>query len=71
MKEHFNILLEEKRKREELNAFMQMKKDQQNEKMNKLIKASEYIQAHWTGMLERKAWEKTGGKKKKKKKKKK
>lgn len=71
MKEHFNLLLEEKRKREELNRFMQRKKDEQSAKMNRLIRATEYIQAHWTGMIERKNWEKGPGKKKKKKKKKK
>jgi CHASE3 domain sensor protein len=70
MKEEYNILLEEKRKRDEIAAIMQKKKDEQNEKMNKLIKASEYIQAHWRGMLERKIAEKARkGKKKKKKKK--
>jgi len=43
MKEEYNMLLEEKRKRDEIAAIMQKKKDEQNEKMNKLIKASEYI----------------------------
>ena len=70
IKEHFGLLLDEKRKREQIAAIMQKKKDEQNAKMDKLIKASEYIQAHWRGMLERKIAEKARkGKKKKKKKK--
>lgn len=70
MKEEFNMLLQEKRKRDEIAAIMQKKKDEQNAKMDKLIRASEYIQAHWRGMLERKIAEKARkGKKKKKKKK--
>ena len=71
MKAEYNILLEEKRKREEIAAIMQRKKDEQNAKMDKLIKATEYIQAHWRGMQERKIMEKTRKKKKGKKGKKK
>jgi hypothetical protein len=70
MKEEYNMLLEEKRKRDEIAAIMQQKKDMQNEKMDKLIRASEYIQAHWRGLQERKIMEKARkGKKKNKKKK--
>lgn len=71
VKTTYNDLLEEKRKREALNQFMQMKKDEHEEKMNKVIRASEYIQAHYCGMLERKAFEKIAKKIKKAKKKKK
>lgn len=43
MKEMFNLGMEEKRQREERNAFMQRKKDEMDAKLNKVIKASEYI----------------------------
>lgn len=71
MKASHQDLLEEKRKRDETAAIMQRKKDEQNAKMGKLIKASEYIQAHWRGLLERKIMEKQRKKKKGKKGKKK
>jgi len=70
MKEEYGFLLEEKRKRDEISAIMAKKKNEQEAKMNKLINATEYIQAHWRGMLERKIADKARkGKKKKKKKK--
>ena len=48
---------------------MQKKNDEQNAKIEKLSKASEFIQAHWRGLLARKDMEKARkGKKKKKKK---
>lgn len=65
VKSTYNDLLEAKRKREELNQFMQMKKDEEDDKMNRVIRASEYIQAHYSGMLERKAFEKIAKKLKK------
>jgi hypothetical protein len=37
MKEQYNMLLEEKRKRDEIAAMMQKRKDEQNAKMDKLI----------------------------------
>ena len=47
---------------------MQKKNDEQNLIMDKLTKASEFIQAHWRGMQERKLMEKAmKGKRKKKK----
>lgn len=62
--------LEERRKRDEIAAIMQKKKDEQNAKIEKLSRACEWIQAHWRGMLARKEMEKARkGKKKKKKKK--
>ena len=49
---------------------MKKKQDEQNSKIEKLSRASEWIQAHWRGMLARKEMEKARkGKKKKKKKK--
>jgi len=66
MKEEYHMLLEEKRKRDTIATFMKKKQDQQNEKMDKLIRASEYIQAHWRGMLDRKIAEKARKKSKKK-----
>ena len=50
---------------------MEEKKKQQEEKLDKLVRAAEYIQAHWIGMLPRNDMEKQRkGKKKKGKKKK-
>lgn len=63
--------LEERRKRDEIDLIMQKKKDEQNEKMEKLSRACEWIQAHWRGMMARKEAAKAIGKGKKKKKKKK
>jgi uncharacterized protein YfcZ (UPF0381/DUF406 family) len=68
-KEEYLMRLEEKRKRNEIAEFMQKKKDQQESQMHKLQRATEYIQAHWRGLLARKEMEKARkGKKKKKKK---
>ena len=59
-----------RRKREEIAAIMQKKKDEQNAKIEKMSRACEWVQAHWRGMLARKEMEKARkGKKKKKKKK--
>ena len=61
--------LEEKRKRDEIEAIMKKKNDAENARMDRLVKASEYIQAHWRGLLARRDAEKARkGKKKKKKK---
>lgn len=62
--------LEEKRKRDEIAAIMQKKNDEQNEKMDKLERACEFIQAHWRGLLEQRIMEKARKKKKGKRKKK-
>lgn len=67
----YNQRLEERRKRDEIAAIMQKKKDEQNAKMEKLSRACEWIQAHWRGMMARKDAAKAIGKGKKKKKKKK
>jgi hypothetical protein len=61
--------LEEKRKRDEIALIMQKKNDMQNEKMDKLERACEFIQAHWKGLQEQRIMEKARKKKKKKKKK--
>lgn len=72
MKESYSMLLDEKRKRDEIAAIMKKKNDEQNATMDKLVKASEFIQAHWRGMQERRLMEKAmKGKRKKGKKKKK
>ena len=64
------MMIEEKRKRDEIAAIMKKKNDEQSAKLDRISRASEYIQAHWRGMLERKIMEKQRkGKKKKKKKK--
>lgn len=66
----YNQRLIERKKRDEINEIMERKKQQQNEKIEKLSRACEWIQAHWRGMLARKEMEKARkGKKKKKKKK--
>lgn len=69
-REEYELLREEARKREEIAAILARKNAEFSEKMNKLNKASEYIQAHWMGMMARKERDKAmKGKKKKKKKK--
>ena len=66
----YNQRLIERKKRDEINEIMEAKKRQQNEKIEKLSRACEWVQAHWRGMLARKEMEKARkGKKKKKKKK--
>ena len=70
IKEEYNMRLEEKRKRDEIAAIMQRKNDEQSAQMDKLERASEYIQAHWRGLLARKEMEKVRKKKKGKKRKK-
>lgn len=70
VKEEYNMRLEEKRKRDEISAIMQRKNDEQSAQMEKLERASEYIQAHWRGLLARKEMEKVRKKKKGKRKKK-
>lgn len=69
-KDEYELLREEARKREEIAAILAAKEAEFTEKMRKLEQASEYIQAHWQGMLARKERDKAmKGKKKKKKKK--
>jgi len=66
MKESLAMLQEEKRKRDEIAAIMKKKADEQQAIMDKMIRASEFIQAHWRGMQERRLMEKSmKGKKKK------
>ena len=61
--------VEEKKKRDQIAAIMQKKTVEQQVQMNKLVRASEYLQAHYRGLLARKDAEKARkGKKKKKKK---
>lgn len=69
IKEEYNIRLEEKKKRDEIAAIMQKKNDAQSEKMEKLERACEFIQAHWRGLQEQRIMDKARKKKKKKKKK--
>jgi len=69
IKEEYEIRLEEKKKRDEIALIMQKKNDDQNEKMDRLERACEFIQAHWRGLLEQRIMEKARKKKKKKKKK--
>ena len=70
IKEEYTMRVEEKKKRDQIAAIMQKKTIEQQVQMNKLVRASEYLQAHWRGLLARKDAEKARkGKKKKKKKK--
>lgn len=70
IKEEYSMRLEEKKKRDQIAAIMQKKTDEQKAQMNKLVRAAEYLQAHWRGLQARKEAEKARkGKKKKKKKK--
>lgn len=72
VKDEYEVLMQERKKREEIAAIMKRKNDEQSLIMDKLVKASEFIQAHWRGMQERKLMEKAmKGKKKRKGKKKK
>ena len=67
-KEEYELLRDEARQREEIAAILERKNAEFSEKMNKINKASQYIQAHWMGMLARKERDKAmKGKKKKKK----
>jgi predicted Fe-S protein YdhL (DUF1289 family) len=50
MKDSLAMLQEEKRKRDEIAAIMKAKNDEQQAIMDKMIRASEFIQAHWRGM---------------------
>jgi len=69
VKEEYSMRMEEKRKRDEIAEIMRKKNETENNRMERLVKASEYIQAHWRGLLARKDAEKARkGKKKKKKK---
>jgi hypothetical protein len=68
--ESYKVRMEEKKKRDEMDTLMKRKSDEQNAQRVKLEKASEYIQAHWKGLVARRESEKLRKKGKKKKKKK-
>uniref|UniRef100_A0A7S3CT80 Dynein regulatory complex protein 10 n=1 Tax=Strombidium rassoulzadegani TaxID=1082188 RepID=A0A7S3CT80_9SPIT len=68
--EEYKMRMEEKRKRDEIETLMRLKNEEQNAQRLKLERASEYLQAHWRGLIARREMEKQRkGKKKKKKKK--
>lgn len=62
--EEYKMRMEEKRKRDQIEALMQKKADEQNAQRLRLEKASEYIQAHYRGLLARREMEKLRKKKK-------
>lgn len=63
--------MDEQRKREVIKEMMDAKNKEFTDKMNKLHIASQFIQAHWNGMLTRKERDKAmKGKRKKGKKRK-
>lgn len=60
--------MDERKKREEIQAIMKKKQDEQERQLNLLSKGAEWMQAHWRGLLARREMEKARkGKKKKKK----
>lgn len=68
--EEHDLLKEEARKRAEIAAILERKNKEFTDKMDKLSNATQYIQAHWMGMLARKERDKAmKGKRKKGKKK--
>ena len=69
IQDEYKQRLEERKKRNEILAIMKKKSDEQAKQMNLLVKAAEWMQAHWRGLLARREMEKARkGKKKKKKK---
>jgi len=56
--------LDEKRKRDIIKNMVTKLEDERNKKLEQEDRAAEWVQAHWLGMIERKAAKK--GKKKKK-----
>ena len=71
VKEQWGERLEEKRKRDELQAIIDKKKAEQDKAQQQLEKAAEWVQAHWRGRLARLEMEKARKKGRKGKKKKK
>ena len=70
VQEDYKQRLEERKKREEILEIMKKKNEEQQKQIDLLNKASEWVQAHWKGLLARREMEKARkGKKKKKKKK--
>lgn len=66
-KEQYDMLKEEARKREEVAQILEKKNKEFTEKMDKLSKATAFIQAHYMGMQARKERDKAmKGKRKKK-----
>lgn len=58
---------EEKRRREDLAEIIRVKEEAQKKHMDTLNKASQFLQAHYRGMLARRDASKIGGKGKKRK----
>ena len=71
VKEQWSERLEEKRKRDELQAIIDRRKAEQDKAQMQLNKAAEWVQAHWRGRLARIEMEKARKKGKKRGKKKK
>lgn len=71
VKEQWSERLEERRKRDELQAIIDKKKAEQDKQQDQLSKAAEWVQAHWRGRLARLEMEKARKKGRKGKKKKK
>jgi hypothetical protein len=71
LKELWSERLNEKRKREELELMLKKKKEEQEREMVVQVKAAEWVQAHWRGLVARKEYTAKTKKKKGKKGKKK
>lgn len=66
-KAEFALLQQEHKKREEIQRMLEAKNKEFTDKMERLNRASQFIQAHWNGMLVRKERDKAmKGKRKKK-----
>ena len=71
IKEQWEQRVYERKKQEEVDEIIRVKKAEQDKQMQQLHKAAEYIQAHWLGLIARRDADKARKKGKKKGKKKK
>lgn len=70
VEDDYKSRLDDRKQREEILTLMKKKNDEQEKQMNLLHRASDWVQAHWRGLLARREMERARkGKKKKKKKK--
>ena len=58
--------MEEKRRKQEEELKRKKKEEEREQQLNTLNKAAEWIQAHYRGLITRRAYKKKGGKKGKK-----
>lgn len=70
LKEEWEQRQEEQRKYKEIQEIVEFKEKLHRDKLESLTRASQYVQAHWRGLISRREGEKARKKKKKGKKKK-